>query len=698
MSQSVKKKRHMNGLDGLRAIAVLGVIAYHLNLDFIPGGLLGVGIFFVLSGYLITDILLSQWREHGRIALGDFWLRRFRRLLPGMLTMTAVVMLWLLCTDSSRLASLKGDILSGVTYISNWWYIFHHVSYFESFGPPSPFGHFWSLAVEEQFYLLWPLLLIAAIVLFKRKGWLVVSIVVAAELSAGAMAIMYNPDLDPSRVYYGTDTRAFALLAGAALAVVWPSRKLSGTLPAMNRLVLDVSGIAALAVLIYMMLNTSEYDSFLYQGGMVIQAIAATLLVAVLAHPSSLLARIIGAKPLRWIGERSYGIYLWHYPIIVLTSPVVNTGGAHPVRMLLQVVATVVLASMSLKYIENPIRYNGFRDSLSKLWGRGRTSFVPRQVWWKRTGLLMTFLLLCYAISQTVLPVAANSDSHSVSLSTVFNGEKSAEEKGQDVVPVTTKPSDSEEKNPSVQSGTESTSDGKTNGSHKPGTASTDGSKSAKPDDSSNDSRDQGNSPSNPDNNPASNSSDSGNKETDPSGSKPDEGTTDATDSGATDKPATPVTKNEKVQYTIIGDSVILDAKPYLEQSISGVYVDGHVGRQMWQAGDVLRDLKRNKQMGNQVVLELGTNGSFNSKNLKSVLDGLKDKTRVYLVTVRVPRPWERTVNKALTDAASSYSNVSLIDWNQASEGHDEYFEKDGVHLTAEGSEAFAALVKNSLQ
>ena len=698
MSQSVKKKRHMNGLDGLRAIAVLGVIAYHLNLDFIPGGLLGVGIFFVLSGYLITDILLSQWREHGRIALGDFWLRRFRRLLPGMLTMTAVVMLWLLCTDSSRLASLKGDILSGVTYISNWWYIFHHVSYFESFGPPSPFGHFWSLAVEEQFYLLWPLLLIAAIVLFKRKGWLIVSIVVAAELSAGAMAIMYNPDLDPSRVYYGTDTRAFALLAGAALAVVWPSRKLSGTLPAMNRLVLDVSGIAALAVLIYMMLNTSEYDSFLYQGGMVIQAIAATLLVAVLAHPSSLLARIIGAKPLRWIGERSYGIYLWHYPIIVLTSPVVNTGGAHPVRMLLQVVATVVLASMSLKYIENPIRYNGFRDSLSKLWGRGRTSFVPRQVWWKRTGLLMTFLLLCYAISQTVLPVAANSDSHSVSLSTVFNGEKSAEEKGQDVVPVTTKPSDSGEKNPSVQSGTESTSDGKTDGSHKPGTASTDGSKPVKPDDSSSDSRDQGNSPSNPDNNPASNSSDSGNKETDPSGSKPDEGTTDATDSGVTDKPATPVTKNGKVQYTIIGDSVILDAKPYLEQSISGVYVDGHVGRQMWQAGDVLRDLKRNKQMGNQVVLELGTNGSFNSKNLKSVLDGLKDKTRVYLVTVRVPRPWERTVNKALTDAASSYSNVSLIDWNQASEGHDEYFEKDGVHLTAEGSEAFAALVKNSLQ
>lgn len=695
MSQSVNTKRHMNGLDGLRAIAVIGVIAYHLNLDFIPGGLLGVGIFFVLSGYLITDILLSQWREHGRIALGDFWLRRFRRLLPGMLTMTAVVMLWLLCTDSSRLASLRGDIVSGVAYISNWWYIFHHVSYFESFGPPSPFGHFWSLAVEEQFYLVWPLLLIAAIVLFKRKGWLVVFIVVAAELSAGAMAIMYNPDLDPSRVYYGTDTRAFALLTGAALAVVWPSRKLPSTLSGLNRLVLDGTGLAALAVLIYMMLNTSEYDSFLYQGGMVLQAAAAAVLVAVLAHPSSLLARIIGAKPLRWIGERSYGLYLWHYPVIVLTSPAVDTGGTHPVRMLLQVIATIVLASMSLKYIENPIRHNGFRHSFSKLWGRGRTSLIPRHVWWKRTGLLMTVLLLCYTVSQTVLPAAANSDSHSVSMSTVLNGDQTAEEQGQNVMPITTKSSDSGEKNNDTQGETQSGSEGKTDAGSKPETGSAAGSKSPEPVDSPSDNGDQDGSAGNK---PDSNSQDSDQEEQDSSGSKQGNPAGNASDSGKKDEPSVPVIQDGKVEYTIIGDSVILDAKPYLEQNISRVYVDGHVGRQMRQAGDVLKGLKRNHRMGSQVVLELGTNGSFNSRNLNAVLDGLKDKTRVYLVTVRVPRPWERVVNKALNDAASSYSNVSLIDWNQASEGHDEYFEKDGVHLTAEGSEAFAALVKNSLQ
>ena len=697
MSQSLNRKRHMNGLDGLRAIAVLAVIAYHLNLDFIPGGLLGVGIFFVLSGYLITDILVSQWQEHGRISLGDFWVRRVRRLLPGMLTMTAVVMIWLACTDPSRLAALRGDIVSGVLYISNWWYIFHNVSYFESFGPPSPFGHFWSLAVEEQFYLIWPLLLIAAIVVFKRKGWLVVFIVVAAELSAGAMAIMYNPDLDPSRVYYGTDTRAFALLAGAALAVVWPSRKLSNSLSGMNRLVLDVSGLAALALLIYMMLNSSEYDPFLYQGGMVLQAIATTLLVAVLAHPSSLLARIIGAKPLRWIGERSYGLYLWHYPVIMLTNPAVDTGGAHPVRIILQVAVTVVLASLSLKYIENPIRYNGFRDSWSRLWGRGRSSIGIRNVWWKRAGLLMTILLLSYTVSQMMVSHAANSDSHSVSMSNTLNGENSvAEEQGQDVLPAITGTSGSGQKNDAHTHKPEAGTKDDPGKNEKPtGEPAPD----SKPDDQDN-SVNAGKDGQSEDK-PADDSVTNENDTPDDAGANQSDNTDhtdDAPDSSQDNEETAPPAQDGKVHYTVIGDSVILDAKPYLEQSISGVYVDGHVGRQMWQAGDVLEGLKQNNQMGSKVVLELGTNGSFNSKNLNAVLDYLKDEDRVYLVTVRVPRPWERTVNRALNEAASKYSNVSLIDWNSASEGHDEYFEKDGVHLTTQGSEAFAELVKNSIQ
>lgn len=694
MSQTLNNRRHMNGLDGLRAIAVLAVIGYHLNLSFIPGGLLGVGIFFVLSGYLITDILVSQWQEHGRISLGDFWVRRIRRLVPGMLTMTAVVMIWLLFTDPSRLAALRGDVIAGVLYISNWWYIFHDVSYFDSFGPPSPFGHFWSLAVEEQFYLVWPLLLVLSIKLFKRKGWLVVFIVVAAELSAGAMAIIYNPNLDPSRVYYGTDTRAFALLAGAALAVVWPSRKLSSTLANLNRAVLDVSGLAALALLVYMMLNSSEYEPSLYQGGMVLQAIATTLLVAVLAHPSSMLGRLIGAKPLRWIGEHSYGLYLWHYPVIVLTSPVVDTGGLHPVRMILQVTATVVLASLSLKFIENPIRYNGFRDTWSRLWGRGRNGIGTHQIWLKRGGLVMSVLFMCFTVSQMMISSAANSDSHSASMSTTLNGEHAVhEEIGQDVLPAPVDTAGSGQK-PAPQKNDKPADDGG-NQQDKPAEQT---SKSDTPSQSEEPSSHEGDGT----------AADEPNQTAEDAAGNTDHADNDETDTGDNqDQPGDASQENEeqappaedgKIHYTVIGDSVILDAKPYLEQHMSGVHVDGHVGRQMWEAADVLDGLKRNDQLGSQVVLELGTNGSFNSKSLNSVLDYLKDENHVYLVTVRVPRPWERTVNRALNEAASSYSNVSLIDWNGASEGHNEYFEKDGVHLTKEGSEAFAALIKSSMK
>ncbi|MGF9695420.1 MULTISPECIES: acyltransferase family protein [Paenibacillus] len=695
MSQTLKSRRHMNGLDGLRAIAVLAVVAYHLNLSFIPGGLLGVGIFFVLSGYLITDILVSQWQEHGRISLGDFWMRRIRRLVPGMLTVTAVVMVWLLFTDPSRLAALRGDIVSGVLYISNWWYIFHHVSYFESFGPPSPFGHFWSLAVEEQFYMVWPLILIASIMVFKRKGWLVVFIVVAAELSAGAMAIMYNPDLDPSRVYYGTDTRAFALLAGAALAVVWPSRNLSPSLASLNRVVLDVSGVAALALLIYMMLNSSEYEPSLYQGGMVLQAIATTLLVAVLAHPSSFLARLVGAKPLRWIGERSYGLYLWHYPVIVLTSPAVDTGEFHPVRMILQVAATVVLASLSLKYIENPIRHNGFRDTWSRLWEKGWNGHGTHQTWLKRAGLLMSVLFMCFTVSQMMITSAANSDSHSVSMSTTLNSEHSVyEEKGQDVLPAPVDTSGSGQKTAEPQKNDKPAEDAGDQQSQ-PEQQTSKPDTSAQPEVSTPD-EGEGTAADNP-----SQATENSSGETDHPGDAGIDKSKDPDqtgDSSQADGETAPPAEDGKVHYTVIGDSVILDAKPYLEQNVSGVYVDGHVGRQMWEAADVLDGLKRNDQLGGQVVLELGTNGSFNSKSLKSVLDYLKDEDHVYLVTVRVPRPWERTVNKALNEAASAYNNVSLIDWHSASEGHDEYFEKDGVHLTKEGSEAFATLIQSSMQ
>ncbi|MDG0812552.1 acyltransferase family protein [Cohnella rhizosphaerae] len=351
--------RYMPGLDGLRAIAVIAVIAYHLDFDWASGGLLGVGVFFVLSGYLITDQIASELHREGRLNLKRFWVRRARRLLPAMLLVMAAVSLYLLLFDRDRLPSLAGDVWSAVTYTSNWYLIYHHVSYFESFGPPSPFGHLWSLAVEEQFYLLWPLLLPAAAALFGRRGKTALAIAATAAASAVLMAALYVPGADPSRIYYGTDTRAFGLLIGAALALVWPSGRLSAGLPGRYRVGLDGAGIAALAGILLMIRYTSEYDSFLYRGGLVVLSLLAAALVAALAHPDSRLGAWLGCGPMRWIGKRSYGIYLWHYPVIALSEKQVNADGPEPLRIALQLAVSVALAALSYRFVENPIRRRG---------------------------------------------------------------------------------------------------------------------------------------------------------------------------------------------------------------------------------------------------------------------------------------------------------------------------------------------------
>ncbi|MHB1629149.1 MAG: acyltransferase family protein, partial [Bacilli bacterium] len=316
--------RYMAGLDGLRALAVFAVIAYHLNLAWAPGGLLGVDVFFVLSGYLITDLLVAQWERSGRLELKDFWRRRARRLLPALLVMLVVVVAWITIFERAQLPPLRGDVVAAMLFVSNWWYTFHHVSYFARFGPPSPLGHLWSLAVEEQFYLLWPLALALGLRGVPRRRRLVWLTLASALASALAMALIYQPGVDPSRVYYGTDTRAFALLIGAALALVWPSRKLSATVSSRARLALDLTGGVGLLVVFFMIWRTNQYEVFLYRGGMVLLSVAAAAVVATLAHPASRLSRALGWKPLKWLGVRSYGIYLWHYPVIVLTSPAVN--------------------------------------------------------------------------------------------------------------------------------------------------------------------------------------------------------------------------------------------------------------------------------------------------------------------------------------------------------------------------------------
>ena len=366
----------MPGLDGVRAVAVLAVIAYHLGFGWAPGGLLGVGVFFTLSGYLITDLLLDQ-RRQGRWRLRDFWLRRARRLLPALFVMLAVVAIWVAVADRSRLADLRGEVLTSLLYVNNWWQISQHVSYFARFAPPTPLSHLWSLAVEEQFYLVWPLLLLLGLWLVPerrrpigiRPRLAVVALALAA-ISATEMALLYHPGFDSTRIYEGTDTRAFGLLFGAALAMVWPSRSLTTGVTANARRILDVAGVIGLAAIALLVWRENGYSAFLYPYGIVLLSVAAVAVVAVAAHPATRIGRLLGWGPLCWLGVRSYAIYLWHEPIIVLTSPA-SSRGPDLVRAAAQVAGAVGLAALSWRYIEQPIRHGALRRFWDRLSSRG---------------------------------------------------------------------------------------------------------------------------------------------------------------------------------------------------------------------------------------------------------------------------------------------------------------------------------------
>lgn len=388
---SADRKRYMPGLDGLRAISVLAVIAYHLNLSWAPGGFLGVGLFFVLSGYLITDQLLGRWQDTRQLDLKDFWIRRFRRLMPGLFFMLGVVCLYLLLFDRSMLISLQGDLLSVALYFNNWWLIFHQVSYFESFGPPSPIGHLWSLAIEEQFYLLWPLILVVLLRFTPQRSKLILFTLVGAAASVVAMALIYDIGTDPSRVYYGTDTRAFALLIGAALAMAWPSRSLPKQLSRKSRFILDLVGAVGLLGIILIIWRANEYSASLYLGGLALFSIMAAVVTAVLAHPASRLGQVLGCKPLRWIGVRSYSLYLWHFPVIILTSPAVDTG-VNVGRVVIQLTITFILAATSYRYVEEPIR----RGSLTRRPERIR---IPTPLILRCTSVMVIISLLLFVFT-----------------------------------------------------------------------------------------------------------------------------------------------------------------------------------------------------------------------------------------------------------------------------------------------------------
>jgi peptidoglycan/LPS O-acetylase OafA/YrhL len=638
----------MAGLDGLRGIAVLAVIAYHLNPGWVPGGQLGVGVFFVLSGYLITDLLLAQRERRGRIALGSFWLRRARRLLPALWVMLLVVTLWVGFLDAAQVPGLRGADLAALFYYSNWWYAFQHVSYFAQFSQLSPLGHLWSLAVEEQFYLVWPLLLVVLLRVIRRRVAIVALILLGAATSAWAMAAMYQAGAGATaltRIYEGTDTRAFQLLFGCALAFGLPSRSLADRLSRVPRAALEAVGVLGLAAIVALVAVTTQYQQFLYQGGMVLLSVASLAALVALAHPSTRLGAVIGADPLRWVGVRSYGIYLWSYPIIVLTTPEISPWWSALFRVPLQLGATALVAELSWRFVEQPIRASGFRAVAAGALERLRS--LPPQIGKLPAGLglgagagVVTLLVTAAGVALAgVVPSASATTALAALPSQLIVGPPAG-------------------------------------GSPAPGGSPVpSGSPAAR-----------GSSPCSVPSPTASPSPSPASSPPPPTG------------------PSAPAPAD--LTATIVGDSIMIDLTPDLHRLLPEAYIDGQVSRQMATLPALLGQLRADGDLATRLVVELGTNGpGWSPAQIAAALDSY-GFTRVVLVNAGSDPghpDWPPITNQEIAEVAAQVPGSVIVNWYQASQGHPEYFmwgsePGDGVHPGPVGAEALSDMIAQALE
>ncbi|MDD2857380.1 MAG: acyltransferase family protein [Candidatus Nanopelagicales bacterium] len=402
---------YLPGLDGIRAIAVLGVLLYHADVGFLPGGFLGVDVFFVLSGFLITTLLLEQFERTGTVAFTAFYLGRVRRLFPALVALLIVVAIASAVVYRDAAQKTASDLIASFLYVNNWWYVVAEQSYFDFIARPPLLKHLWSLSIEEQFYFVWPVIAFVLMRTWRRRGVLIGSLALALA-STLWMLVLANangfPELaDPSRVYFGTDSHAMGLLVGAALATVWRP----GRMPAhVNRTVRDgltVIGVLALGALAAFYVGIGELTPWLYRGGFLGLALIVGLIIVIASQPGTNLGRVLGTQPWRYIGQRSYGLYLWHWPIFAVTRPELDTPLDGLPLLVVRLALTFAVAEASYRWLEMPIR----RGALARLRDRLRDHQAPdRRPLMARVAAAAVLAVLVLAGTGVALGAAARTD------------------------------------------------------------------------------------------------------------------------------------------------------------------------------------------------------------------------------------------------------------------------------------------------
>ena len=627
---------YMPSLDGIRALSVLAVIIYHANKMWLPGGFLGVEVFFVISGYLITLLLLAESEKNGSISLKEFWWRRARRLLPALWVVVLGVVVFAALFQREMLGTLRGDVIAALLYGFNWFQIWVGTSYFTSF-EFVPLRHLWSLAVEEQFYLIWPVVMLIVAKFGKRRLPIVSAVFFGlAVILAIYTALVYQPGIisnigdtpnqfmslfgqSVSRIdflFLGTLTRSSGLLLGAALAIWWRPWLLQNSRAGANKLFdfIGFGGLAALALMMWRFQTVIEgtdegtvgYD-FLFRGGFFLTDLASLAVIAAAVHPSSkILARSLSNPVLVWLGRRSYGFYLFHWPVFQFYRRFAGKG-LTPYEFVVLVLFALALTELSYRYIETPVR----QGAVSRWWAEFRQpAFGAQLVRRQRRIVLAAFALL--------LPVFGV-----VSLATA----------GVQLDEIAQNLSDNEGNTVDVLGGGQSDDAGVA------ATASTIAGQIAT---------------------------------------------------------ATTTLDGQPIDVLAIGDSVMLGAANVLTDR--GVTVDAVKSRPYRQALEIANYMKSVNRLGSVVIIHLGTNNTVDETTLDEIMVPLKDVPLVLFVTVHVPSEVrQNTNNRRINELTSRYENVKVLDWYSIALAHPEYLYSDKIHIRPEGQKVYADLMMQAI-
>jgi len=573
--------QYIPAIDGLRAVAVIAVMFYHLGFTWIPGGFLGVDLFFVISGYVITRLLLDSIAQSGGLDLRGFYIARARRLLPALIFMLVSTTIAIGIWAPDTIKRLLIDTPFSLTGTMNWWLVAHHQDYFDTIGRPPLLQHTWSLAVEAQFYLLWPLILYFILKQFGKRHIPLASLLIAAASGIALLFVSFSLDASNaskvSHVYFGTDTHSIGLFLGAALAVSWIPQNFTKTVSRKAQDFIDGVGFIGFIGIIAAFLLIDETQPTLYKIAFPLAGLCGAAIIMSVVHPASRFAPVLQNPIFLWIGERSYAIYLWHWVIFQVTRPSVDLAGKEWALYSLRILIVLALSDISLRYVELPIR-----RGVIQYWFKGLKYRTKRE----RTQQTRTFSV----ITVIVLLLAAFVSVRAIGIA------NEQRQKLEDSLSV---------KVPAVS---EVVTDG----------------------------------------------------------------------------------------LWVTGDSVILGIRSKLGQTHPISIMNARIGRQASELLEVmLQDQKQASSV--PVIFNLGNNNALSREQTVAIFEAVKNQPRIIVVNTAVPRPWREGNNSLITEVASQYSNVIVVDWNSISEGHPEYFAPDGVHLVPTGVDVYVAEIVKHL-